>query len=1076
MKFGILMLKIFFFGNFLCLFTVEYVHAQNLIKNSGFETGALSPYWDVWPKNTIPVAVIETEDVFVGNFCARLNSGEVYLYQPISLEPNTTYTVSATIKSDSGDNILFGVGNVYSSGGSTKYFSNTNYETKTWSFTTDGSPGNDPNIYIWKSAEAGNAWVDSVILIKEPQVTQPQSSGGFTYYISPLGNDSNSGTSPGDAWQTINLVNNTGFGPGDKILFEGDKTFYGTLVFNSNDHGISGNEVLIGSYGGGRATINAQTGSGFIAYDCNNVSVKNLNFTGDGRNEGNTGNGITFNYCSDIIIDSVEVTGFQHSGLKINSMGENFSIKNIHSHDNGYAGIYVSGLSKTSISDIYIGYSSANNNPGDPTVLNNHSGSGIFAFNANNILIEFCEAFNNGSDMPWNGNGPGGIWVAEVDSVIIQHCISHDNKTSSNQDGLGFDLDGGTTNSTIQYCLSYNNEGAGYGVFQYNGAPDWKNNTIRYCVSENDGNVTATGSVYFWNGTIISDNFQGLEFYNNVVYNANGPALSFLDHKNSGFNFRNNIFVSQSNCVHNGINGENFQGNCWYSLNGQFRIGNIDYDFEQWATSNNQEKLDGEIVGMFANPMLINPGNSMITNPAQMFSVDDYKVNDVSPVINSALDLNSIFNLNPGHQDYFGTSIKQGSAFDIGIYEYFDTTRYYQEVSLSPGWNIVSFWLIPDDLNLINILQPLIDAGSLKKVMDESGNVIEDWGNFGGWQNSIGLLKNTEGYKVNVGSASTIPVRGVTVQLSYDIPLNTGWNIISWPSQNEQNGIDVFQSLISLGKLKKVMDESGNVIEDWGSFGGWQNSIGNFRPGEGYKVNVTGNCTLTVYENLAKSVDLTFPNVSSTHFIPAYTGNGADHMNINLVNLDDSGIIESDEIGVFDGKICVGSVKIANLYAFTNPTSVSIAVSALDGIEENNGFAEGNVITLKLFRNGKEYPLVLTPLNSGSTVFEKGSSLFAKVDISTGLTDTENKLNVKCFPTSFKTEVNITVTGINSTPLNIAVYNLDGQKIRTIHNGIMSNSHTFKWNGMTDNNTLVSPGMYFIMVNNNSYKVIFNGR
>ena len=38
----------------------------------------------------------------------------------------------------------------------------------------------------------------------------------------------------------------------------------------------------IGSYGTGRAIINAQTGSGFIAYDCNNISLKNLNFIGDG--------------------------------------------------------------------------------------------------------------------------------------------------------------------------------------------------------------------------------------------------------------------------------------------------------------------------------------------------------------------------------------------------------------------------------------------------------------------------------------------------------------------------------------------------------------------------------------------------------------------------------------------------------------------------------------------------------------------------------------------------------------------------------------------------------------------------
>ncbi len=1060
-----------FVSSVIILFAVVPVYAQNLVKNQGFESGALLPYWDVWPKKIIPVAVIETGNVFLGNFCARINSGEVYFYQPVNLEPNTTYTVSATIKSESGDSILFGVGNVYSSGGSTKYFSNTNYETQSWSFTTDGSPGNDPNIYFWKDTGSGIAWIDSVVLIKEPQINQPKPPGGFsTYYVSPSGNDSNTGTSQGDAWQTIDKVNNTDFGPGDQILFEGGKTFDGTIVLNYDDHGITGSEVLIGSYGGGRATINAQNGSGFIAYDCNNVSVKNINFTGDGRVEGNTGNGITFSYCSDIIIDSVEVSGFQHSGLKINSMGKNFNIKNIHSHDNGYAGIYISGLNKSSLSNIYIGYCTANNNSGDPTVLDNHSGNGIFAYNANNILIEFCEASNNGSDMPWTKNGPGGIWVAEVDSVIIQHCISHDNKTSSNQDGLGFDLDGGTTNSVIQYCLSYNNAGAGYGVFQYSGASDWRNNTIRYCVSENDGNVTATGSVYFWNGTNNSVYFQGFEFYNNVVYNANGPALSFLDHNNSNFNFRNNIFVSQTNSVHNGINGEKFQGNCWYSLNGQFQVGGTNYDFEQWAQYNNQEMLNGKIVGMYANPMLINPGNSTLTDPTQLAEVDDYKVTLGSSVIDAGLDLNFHFNIDQGMHDYFGSLIKQGPAFEMGVYEYIDTTWQDQEIILVAGWNIISVRLILNDSDLLNIFQPLIDEGKLEKVMDELGNVIEDYGiNNGGWQNYIGNLKNTEGYKINVTSVSTLQLHGTAVRLAYDIPLSMGWNIISWPSSNEQNGIDVFQSLINEGKLQKVMDETGKVIEDYGvNNGGWQNFIGNFKPGEGYKVNVKSDCTLTIYESVTKSTGIVPDLVASTHFIPAFKGNGTDHMNINLLNLVDSGIMEGDEIGVFDGNTCVGSAQISNLYSsFTNRhSSISIPVSAADGIEGRNGYFDGNPIVLKLFRGGVEYHLNIEPLNNGKTVFKKGSSLFAKVDITTGLYKLPpvRSADIKCYPNPFSKEVNIEIDLAMDSEIVVEVLNQYGQRMKTIEprNQFKSGTLLFQWNGTNDSNQAVSPGVYHL--------------
>ncbi len=397
------------------------------------------------------------------------------------MEPCTTYKISVAIKTESGDSILFGVSNVNNEGGKSIYFlSDTNYETVSLSFTTGESPGNKPNIYVWKKNGTGVVWVDDIVMTIEPHVNQPKPPGGFgSFYLSPRGNDSNTGTSPDQAWQTIDKINSRDFGPGDEILFEGGQTFNGTIVLNMDDYGSLNNKVHFDSYGTGRAIINAQKGSGLIAYDCNNISIKNLNFIGDGRKSGNTGNGIIFSYCSEMIIDSVEVSGFQHSGLMVNNMGENYQITNVNAHDNGYAGIYVSGMDKTLLSNIYIGFCTAYNNPGDPTVLDNHSGNGIFAYNSSNLTIEYCKASNNGGDMPWNQNGPGGIWVAEADNILIQYCISSGNKTSAGaMDGLGFDLDGGTTNSVIQYCISYNNQGAGYGIFQYAGATEWKNNTV----------------------------------------------------------------------------------------------------------------------------------------------------------------------------------------------------------------------------------------------------------------------------------------------------------------------------------------------------------------------------------------------------------------------------------------------------------------------------------------------------------------------------------------------------------------------------------------------------------------------
>ncbi len=384
-----------------------------------------------------------------------------------------------------------------------------------------------------------------------------------------------------------------------------------------------------------------------------------------------------------------------------------------------------------------------------------------------------------------------------------------------------------------------------------------------------------------------------------------------------------------------------------------------------------------------------------------------------------------------------------------------------QRIELNTGWNIMSFRFMPENENMLEILQPLIYTNKLIKVMDESGATIDDWGIFGGWKNTIGKLRNTEGYKIKVTSPATIEVTGTPTPLPLVIPLNTGWNIISWPSQNEQDGIKVFQSIIDAGNLSKVMDEAGNTIENWGVFGGWRNGIYNFKPGEGYSVRVTSDCILTVNESGTKSEVIKPEILTSTHFIPAYKGNGTDHMNIHLVNLTESGIKPEDEIGVFDGNVCVGSAKVSN-----QSSSVSIAVSANDGIEEKNGFTVGNTIQMKLFRNGVEHPVNIEPLNGHGITFIKGSSLFAQLNLTTGTEGIPGSgfTEINCYPNPFREEMNIEIKLAKDSEVQVEVFNQLGQKVKIItKKQIMPGGlHKLNWNGRNENNSQVSPGIYHL--------------
>lgn len=328
--------------------------------------------------------------------------------------------------------------------------------------------------------------------------------------------------------------------------------------------------IVIGSYGIHHAIIQSGNVTALSMDGCRYIIIRGLDCLGAGRKDGNAQNGIMIRHCRNIRADSLVISGYQKAGLLIHSSSD-IQITRIYAHDNGAAGIAVEGINgKKDCRHLYIGHCRAENNPGDPANLVNHSGNGIVVGNCARVTIEYCTATNNGWDMPRIGNGPVGIWAYEADSVTIQYCLSYRNKTSAGgADGGGFDLDGGVTHSVVQNCLSYENQGAGYCIFQYLYASPWHDNIFRNNISENDGLVSdARAGVHIWNSSRDAGQFSHCLFYNNTIYNAKGEALSYSElSERKGFRFYNNIFFGRDSLV----NGEGrdldiFRDNDWWSL------------------------------------------------------------------------------------------------------------------------------------------------------------------------------------------------------------------------------------------------------------------------------------------------------------------------------------------------------------------------------------------------------------------------------------------------------------------------------------------------------------------------------
>ena len=113
-------------------------------------------------------------------------------------------------------------------------------------------------------------------------------SAGQTYYVSADGNDAADGTSKKTPWRTLDRVAMHTFAAGDRLLLAGGDVHHGSIQLGPDR---SAGNIEIGSYGKGRAIIDAGTGPGIVIENLSDVKISSLEIRGSGQ-ETNTADGI----------------------------------------------------------------------------------------------------------------------------------------------------------------------------------------------------------------------------------------------------------------------------------------------------------------------------------------------------------------------------------------------------------------------------------------------------------------------------------------------------------------------------------------------------------------------------------------------------------------------------------------------------------------------------------------------------------------------------------------------------------------------------------------------------------------
>ena len=177
-------------------------------------------------------------------------------------------------------------------------------------------------------------------------------------------------------------------------------------------------------------------------------------------------------------------------------------------------------------------------------------------------------------------------------------------------------------------------------------------------------------------------------------------------------------------------------------------------------------------------------------------------------------------------------------------------------------------------------------------------------------------------------------------------------------------------------------------------------------------------------------------------------------------------ISECDEIGVFDGDICVG----ASVFSGAWPLSL-LAWQDDDFTDEKDGYTTGNSITFRLWSHHD-----ITEYSSWTQYYSRGdghfdSDAYAQLwlgcpPVGTGSAVMDvlpSEFSIQGnYPNPFNQETRIRLVVSRTCEVSVQIYDILGRHVRDLlHTQLPPGSHTVSWKADNNDGTDVASGVYF---------------
>ncbi|MCP4707880.1 MAG: T9SS type A sorting domain-containing protein, partial [Planctomycetes bacterium] len=353
----------------------------------------------------------------------------------------------------------------------------------------------------------------------------------------------------------------------------------------------------------------------------------------------------------------------------------------------------------------------------------------------------------------------------------------------------------------------------------------------------------------------------------------------------------------------------------------------------------------------------------------------------------------------------------------------------------------ISFNILPFDPSVESVFAPIEDV--LAWVITHDGRRYNP-----GVENSIGFVVPGEGYRVWVkGDDVTLCVEGEPFVDVPTVTLPVNQRIFMGPVCSEPVPVtQVFADVID--NIWWVINSNNGTY--W--VPGRVNTIGNMEPGQAYKVYHTFGETTTFTYDCGSAAPASMPYWQETalHFTSFQTGS-LHPIIINEAKLDNLTLQKGDEIGIYDGEICVGSVVVQGNFPLCS--------GAWQSCPKNNlpGFSEGNPISFRIWHDGQEFEIAAMFVEGDG---QFSDSYYSVVSLS-ATTVTQFKLTQN-YPNPFNPNTTIAFALPTAVGVKIKIYNVNGQLVKTLVDEVRpAGKYEVNWDGTDNHGRSVSSGLYF---------------